>query len=65
MTIAERYNAEATRLMPHMAGDLTVDPSIDRADHIDDIVFSRGEYLGGMAGVILAILEQQDNAAKK
>jgi hypothetical protein len=26
MTIAERYNAEATRLLPHMAADLAVDP---------------------------------------
>jgi hypothetical protein len=60
MTIAERYNAEAHRLLPHMADSLTVDPTITCAGHIDDIVFRRSEYLGGMAIAILAIIEQQD-----
>ena len=60
MTIAERYNAEATRLLPHMAADLAVDPKITTANEIDDIVFRRSEYLGGMAIAILAIIEQQD-----
>ena len=60
MTIAERYNAEAARLLPHMAADLAVDPKITTANEIDDIVFRRSEYLGGMAIAILAIIEQQD-----
>jgi len=55
-TLAERYNAEAERIMPHMAKDLTVDPSIDRVGEIDEIVFRRGEYLGGMAAVLLALI---------
>jgi hypothetical protein len=38
---------------------LAVDPSIDDASHIDDIVFRRSEYLGGMACAILALIEQQ------
>jgi hypothetical protein len=59
MTLAARYNAEAKRLMPHMADDLAVDPGIDNAGHIDEIVFRRSEYLGGMAAVLLALLEQQ------
>ena len=59
MTLAARYNAEAKRLMPHMAEDLAVDPTIDNAGHIDEIVFRRSEYLGGMAAVLLALLEQQ------
>ena len=59
MTIAERYNAEAARLLPHHAESLAVDPSIDDASHIDDIVFRRSEYLGGMACAILALIEQQ------
>jgi hypothetical protein len=59
MTLAARYNAEAKRLMPHMADDLAVDPAIDSASHIDEIVFRRSEYLGGMAAVLLALLEQQ------
>lgn len=63
MTIAERYNAEAARLMPHMAADLAVDPAITRANDIDEIVFRRSEFLDGMACVILAMLEQQDGDA--
>jgi hypothetical protein len=60
MTIAERYNAEAKRLLPHMAADLAVEPSINTANEIDEIVFRRGEYLGGMACAILALIEQQN-----
>jgi hypothetical protein len=63
MTIAERYNAEAARLLPEMADRLAVDPAITRANDIDEIVFRRSEYLGGMACAILAMLEQQDGAA--
>lgn len=59
MTLAERYNAEAARLLPHMAESLAVDPAITRADHIDDIVFRRSEFLGGMAVVLLALIERQ------
>ncbi len=59
MTIAERYNAAAAKLLPHMGADLTVDPSITTANEIDDIVFRRSEYLGGMACAILALIEQQ------
>ena len=60
MTIADRYNAEARRLLPHMAADLAVDPQITTANEIDDIVFRRSEYLGGMACAILALIEQQN-----
>ena len=35
MTLAERYNLEATRLLPHLAADLQVDPAITRAAEID------------------------------
>jgi hypothetical protein len=59
MTLATHYNAEAKRLMPHMADDLAVDAAIDNANHIDEIVFRRSEYLGGMAAVLLALIEQQ------
>lgn len=60
MTLAERYNAEARRLLPHMAGDLSVDPAINSATEIDEIVFRRGEYLGGMASAILAMIETRN-----
>ena len=58
MTIAERYNEAAAKLLPHMAADLTVDPAITDAKHIDEIVFRRSEYLGGMAIAILAMIDQ-------
>ena len=35
MTLAERYNLEAARLLPHMAAELQVDPAITRATEID------------------------------
>lgn len=60
MTLAEKYNAEVKRLMPHMASYLTVDPAIDDASHIDELVFHRSEYLGGMAAVILAVVKQKE-----
>lgn len=60
MTLAELYNAEATRLLPHMADDLSVDPAIDSAAQIDEIVFHRSEFLGGMACAILALIETQN-----
>jgi hypothetical protein len=59
MTIAERYNAEAKRLMPHIVDSLAVAPTITTADEIDEIVFRRSEFLGGMACVILAMIDQQ------
>jgi hypothetical protein len=59
MTLAERYNEAATRLLPHMAADLAVDPTITTANAIDEIVFRRSEYLGGMAVAILAMIDQQ------
>lgn len=57
MTLAQRYNAEVARLLPQHAADLTVDPEITSASAIDDIVFRRSEYLGGMAGAILAMIQ--------
>jgi hypothetical protein len=59
MTLAERFNAETRRILPHMADSLAVDPAITCAGEIDDIVFRRSEYLGGMAIAILALIEQQ------
>lgn len=59
-TLAQRYNSEAERVMPHMADSLRVDPAIDCADEIDEIVFRRSEYLGGMAGVLLALIHDAD-----
>jgi hypothetical protein len=60
MTLAERYNDAASRLLPHMAADLMVDPAITTANEIDEIVFRRGEFLGGMAVALLAMIDQED-----
>jgi hypothetical protein len=60
MTVAERYNAEARRLLPHRADELSVDPAITRASEIDEIVFRRSEYLGGMAAVLLALIARDN-----
>lgn len=42
-----------------MAADLAVDPTITDANHIDEIVFRRSEFLGGMAVVILTMIERK------
>lgn len=59
MTLAARYNAQVQRLMPQYANSLEVDQSINDVAQIDEIVFRRSEYLGGMAAVLLALIEQQ------
>ncbi|MDO5604511.1 MAG: hypothetical protein Q4G25_05040 [Paracoccus sp. (in: a-proteobacteria)] len=61
-TLAARYNAFARKLMPGQ-DRLLVDPSINVSWQIDEIVFRRSEYLGGMAGVILTLLKQEDAQA--
>ena len=61
MTIAEHYNVKVYEIMPHMAEDLAVDPAITTANDIYEIVFRRS-VLGGMACVILEIVEQESKA---
>ena len=63
MTIADRFNAEAARLLPHMAESLAVEPTVTTANEIDEIVFRRSEFLGGMACAILAMIDQKDQGA--
>ena len=62
MTIAERYNVKVYEIMPHMAEDLAIDPAITTANDIYEVVFRRSVYLGGMACVILEIVEQESKA---
>ena len=59
-TLAKRYNLEASRLIPHMGSDLHVDPSINTASEIDEIVFRRSEYPGGLAAILLALIACDD-----
>ena len=46
--------------MPQHADSLAIDPTIDNASHIDEIIFRRSEYLGGMAAVLLALIAEQN-----
>jgi len=62
MTIAERYNAKVDEIMPHMADDLKVGQDVTRACDIDEIIFRKSEFLGGMACVILRIVQQESEA---
>ena len=58
MTLADRFNSEARRLLPHHAESLSVDPGLNDAGQIEEIVFRRSEYLGGMAVALLAMIAQ-------
>lgn len=59
------YNAKAREIMPHMAADLVVTEdeakafpaSTSGSAIVDDVVFRRSEYLGGMAAVISALVK--------
>jgi hypothetical protein len=64
MTLAQTYNAEVARLLPHMAADLQVAPTINSESLIDEIVFGRSEYLGGMANAILAVIAKSRRAGE-
>ena len=57
MTLGQRFNAKAKELA--RGQDLQVDPAINSASHIDEIIFRRSEYLGGMASVILTLITKE------
>lgn len=57
-TFAQRYNAKARDFFPSQF-DLIVDEAIDDAGHIDEIVFRRSEYLGGMADVLIELVKRE------
>ena len=56
MTLAERYNDKCREIMRGHP-DLIVSDDIDDAEHIDEIVWHRSEYLGGMCAVILELVK--------
>lgn len=58
MTYAELYIQKARELIPAHNELCDIDPSIDQPRIIDELVFSRGEYLGGMAAVILELVKR-------
>jgi hypothetical protein len=55
-TYAQIYNAMVAKLMPHHADKLEVDSNITSESEIDEIVFRKSEYLGGMANAICAMI---------
>ena len=57
MTLAKKFIQEAKKLMPHQNDLQDLDESIDSPDAIDEIMFRKGEYIGGMAAVILEIIK--------
>ena len=56
MTLAKKYNAKARDLMPGQVS-LIVDDTLTTYAEIDEVVFRRSEYLGGMAAVILELVQ--------
>lgn len=56
MTLAEKYNDKCKEIMLTQP-DLIVPNHINTASEIDEIVFSRNEYLGGMCAVILELVK--------
>lgn len=63
MTLAQRFIKKARQLVPQHDDLQSIDPAIDDASVIDEILFRRGEYVGGMATAILAILSREDRVA--
>ena len=57
-TSAIHFKNFAEKLMPHMDDLLDLDDAIDSVDEIDEIMFRKSEYIGGMAAVILSMIEQ-------
>ena len=54
-TIAMKFKEKAAELMPHLDDLQDLPDSMDSSNAIDEIMFRKGEYLGGMAAVILAL----------
>jgi hypothetical protein len=58
-TLAQNFKARAMALMPQHDDLQDLEDYIDSASRIDEIMFAKGEYIGGMASVILALLEKE------
>ena len=55
-SIAIRFKAKAKELMPHQTSLQDLDDNINHTYLIDDIMFRKGEYIGGMAAVIIELI---------
>ncbi len=58
-TIAKRFIEKAEALMPGQPDLVDLDPTINNAQHIDEVMFRRSEYIGGMAAVILVLIGEE------
>ena len=54
-TLGMKFKEQAKKLMPQHPDLLDFDSKIDNPEKIDQIMFDKSEYIGGMADVILAI----------
>ncbi len=59
MTKAQKFIKKAKEIMPHIEDLQDLDTSIDDPSHIDEIMFHRSEYIGGMAQVILELVNME------
>lgn len=59
MSLAKRFCEKARELVPHQDELQNLDPALDDPEVIDEIMFRRSEYLGGMAAVILALIASE------
>lgn len=63
MTRARRFAAKAKQIMPHMDDLCELPSNVDSWDYIDEIMFDKGEYIGGMAAVIMALCKADEAKA--
>lgn len=63
-TLATIYNRIARDLAPEQE-DLQVDPSLTTHTQIDDTVYHRSEYLGGMASILLELAQREQGTRPK
>lgn len=59
MTLAQRFILKARELMPYQDTLQDLDPALDDEQAIDEVLFRRSEYLGGMAAVILELIKHE------
>ena len=59
-TLAQKFIDKSLELAPQHEELQQIDPTIDSYSHIDEIMFSKGEYLGGMATIILALITSKN-----
>jgi hypothetical protein len=62
MTIAQAFKVKAKQLMPQQDDLQAIEDSVDSYDEIDDIMFHKGEYIGGMAAVIIELIKKGKRA---